>query len=318
MLLDIFSKEMYENKAYECLKTILRGTVEALNKNNSEIIAYSRSQLKMAVDGKPAAERMDTKDLGKWINDKKLNEYLERVIHQHRKKFEKLGYIPIIKTNDTNGGKGNERRYWLDITELTCVENEDDLNQKLDEDIIFYERVDSSEIKLSWFYRLIFKNGEIQNKSIRGLILLLIVFGSLLFWALYVCVFAFVLVREGQSFTSLDLLFIICLFAFSYLSYKYWAKPIWNLPEHRVIKAPMTFISLQEDHADIEMYRDRERNQLTRVTRFKGVCSICSSDVVLRDGKPDQSIPLVGRCVESPFAHVYSFDRVNMSGNRLK
>ena len=128
------------------------------------------------------------------------------------------------------------------------------------------------------------------------------------------CAFALVLVRDGQSLTSVDMLLILGLFAFSYFSYKYWAKPIWNLPEYRVIKAPITFISIHEDHADIEMYRDRERNQLTRVTRFKGICPICSSDVVLREGKPDHNLPLVGRCVESPFAHVYSFDRVLMKG----
>ena len=161
------------------------------------------------------------------------------------------------------------------------------------------------------------KNGEIKNKSLRGLILLIMIFGSVLVWALYICAFALVLVKDGQSFSSIDLLLTICLFAFSYLSYKYWAKPIWNLPEHRVIKAPMTFLSLHEDHADIEMYRDRDRNQLTRVTRFKGTCSICSSDVVLRAGKPDHNLPLVGRCVESPFAHVYSFDRVMMTGSLL-
>ena len=132
-----------------------------------------------------------------------------------------------------------------------------------------------------------------------------------------VCAFSLVLVREGQKFTTLDLLLIVCLIVFSYLSFKYWYIPLWKLPEHRVIKAPMTFISLNEDHADIEMYRDRERNQLTRVTRFRGICPICSAEVVLRNGQPDQNFPLVGRCVESPFAHVYSFDRVLMIGKLL-
>ena len=71
------------------------------------------------------------------------------------------------------------------------------------------------------------------------------------------------------------------------------------------------------DHADFEMYRDRERNQLTRVTRFRGICPICSAEVVLRTGQTDHNLPLVGRCVESPFAHVYSFDRVLMIGKLL-
>lgn len=65
------------------------------------------------------------------------------------------------------------------------------------------------------------------------------------------------------------------------------------------------------------MQQSRERNQLTRITRFKGICPICSAEVVLRIGQPDHNLPLVGRCVESPFAHVYSFDRVLMCGKLL-
>lgn len=152
----------------------------------------------------------------------------------------------------------------------------------------------------------------------RGLFMLIVLFGGFITWALYVCAFSLVLVREGQNFTTFDLLLIVCLLGFSYHSFKYWFIPIWNLPEHRVIKAPMTFISFTEEHADIEMYRDRDRHQLTRVTRFKGICPICSSNVILRDGKTDQRVPLVGRCVESPFAHVYSFDRILMTGKIFK
>lgn len=65
------------------------------------------------------------------------------------------------------------------------------------------------------------------------------------------------------------------------------------------------------------MYRDQYKNQITRFTRFVGTCPICTADVVLRKGKPDFSVPLVGRCVESPFAHVYSFDRVTMKGRKI-
>lgn len=313
----ILKEDLADNRAYDCLKVICSSTIEALNSQNEEPTTYSRYQLKLIIDGQSSVDKMDSKDLGKWMSDKKLNGYIERVIRKHSKKFEEIGYVPVVKANDTNGGKGNERRYWLDIIEKVNDQNENESNDGTCVDTISYERVESSEIKLSWFYRFIFKNGEIKNKSLRGLILLIVMFGSLLIWALYVFTFSLVLVRERQNFTSLDLLLMICLFVFSYLSYKYWAKPIWNLPEHRVIKAPMTFISLSEEHADIEMYRDRDRNQLTRVTRFKGICPICSAEVVLRTGKPDHNLPLVGRCVEGPFAHVYSFDRVMMMGNLL-
>ena len=65
------------------------------------------------------------------------------------------------------------------------------------------------------------------------------------------------------------------------------------------------------------MYRDNERNKITRFTKFIATCPICTADIVLREGQPDQKAHLVGRCVESPFAHVYSFDRVTMRGKYL-
>jgi hypothetical protein len=46
----------------------------------------------------------------------------------------------------------------------------------------------------------------------------------------------------------------------------------------------MIFISLTEEHADFEMYRDKNHHQLTRVTRFKGICPIYSSDVIVKKG----------------------------------
>ena len=259
---------------------------------------------------------MDSKELGKWINDSRLNDFLKCVIQRHIAVFDELGYIPFVNTNDTKGGKGNERIYWLEIKKITAEVGED--NQSPEDNIVHYERNNPADIQLSWFYKFIFKNGELKNKSLRGLLMITVLFGSVIGWAIYVFIFSLVLVRDEQSFTSLDLFWISCLIFFSFIMFKYWAIPLWNLPEHRVIKAPMGFISFAEDHADLEMYRDKERNQITRVTKFKGTCPICASDVLLKSGKPDQKMPLVGRCVESPFAHVYSFDRVTLKGEQLK
>lgn len=286
------------NRAYDCLKVLFEKTIESYKSGFEEKVTYSRQQLKVAVDGKLSAERMDSKELGKWINDSRLNDFLKCVIHRHSAVFDELGYIPFVNTNDTKGGKGNERIYWLEIKKITAKVDED--NQSPEDNIVHYERNNPADIQLSWFYKFIFKNGELKNKSLRGLVMITVLFGSVIGWAIYVFIFSLVLVSDEQSFTSLDLFWISCLIFFSFIMFKYWAIPLWNLPEHRVIKAPMSFISFAEDHADLEMYRDKERNQITRVTKFKGTCPICASDVLLKSGKPDQKMPLVGRCVESP------------------
>ena len=90
--------------------------------------------------------------------------------------------------------------------------------------------------------------------------------------------------------------------------------PLYRLPYYRVIKAPMFFANINVVNADIEMYWDKDRLNVARVTEFTATCPICSGLIELADGKPDQKQPLVGRCKEAPHAHVYSFDRMSMKG----
>ena len=106
------------NRAYDCLKVLFEKTIENYENGFEEKVTYSRQQLKVAVDGKLSAERMDSKELGKWINDSRLNDFLKCIIQRHRAVFDELGYIPFVNTNDTKGGKGNERIYWLEIKKL--------------------------------------------------------------------------------------------------------------------------------------------------------------------------------------------------------
>ncbi|WP_173912703.1 hypothetical protein [Acinetobacter sp. Marseille-Q1618] len=312
ILFEILINDPTQNRAYDCLKFLCETTLSKIQQDTVEPITFTRYQLKSAVDGKSSADKIDPKALGKWINDQRLNSLMGIIIQKYEKQFEDIGYFPTVKTNDTVGGKGNERFYWLDIIEAVNIQNNDEITEI--KNIAYYERTDPAEIKLSWLYKFIFKKGEMKNKSLRGLAMIIILFGSIIFWAIYVCAFSLVLANKGQGFSSLDLLFILCLYFFSYIMFKFWAIPLWSLPEHRVIKAPMSFMSLNEDFVDIEMYKDNNKNQITRVTKFKAICPICSSDIILKSGKPDQRAPLVGRCVESPFAHVYSFDRVTMKG----
>ncbi|PCN59640.1 hypothetical protein [Acinetobacter sp. YT-02] len=308
-------------KAYECLKVMCADSIDALQNGHDEKVTFTRWKLKARYEGSTqAADEIDPKELQKWIDDKKLNIVLTNIIQAEHQPFQELGYFPVVKTNETKGGKGNEKLYWLDIEKkrFEIVDQQADAPDEFSHiEFVEYHRSEPSAIKISWFYRFFFKNGEMKNRSLRGLFLISVIFSSVIFWLLYLIVVALVLVREGQSFTSFNLLILFGVVFFTWLLWKYEFIPIWNLPEHRVIKAPMIFLSLNELDAEIEMYRDKERNQITRFTRFTATCPICTADIVLRDGKPDQNAPLVGRCAESPFAHVYSFDRVTMKGKYL-
>lgn len=318
MLLHELEGKLRSGKAYDCLKIMCEDTLKAINSGNDEKITFSRFVLKARFDEKCPDEQSDLKEIQKWINDKRLNTFLALITEAKNDSFSELGYVPVVKNNGSNGGKGNEKLYWLDIEKLPeSVDNLPDKNDDVDIGRITYIRADPSAINASLFFRLIFKQGELKNRSLRGVVLAIVIFGSFIFGVLYILCVALVLVRKGQTYTSFDLLIILAIGLCAWNFVTRWFMPIVNLPEQRVIKAPLGFLALSELDAEIEMYRDNHKNQITIFTRFTSVCPICAADIVLRDGKPDQKAPLVGRCVESPYDHVYSFDRVTLKGKYL-
>ena len=317
-LQDELLTNLQSSKAYECLKIMCDESIRALQSGNTELIEFTRWKLKARYDREAAANNADPKDLQKWIDDKQLATVLKNIIGTEHQSFKEIGYIPIVRKNQTKGGKGHERSYWLDIEkyEKNTVETVQ-IDSNTDDDEVVYHRASPDTIKVSLLYKWLFPKGEMRNRSLRGLALITIVFGWLIFWVLYLIVVALITVKVGENFTSWNIFFLFVVGLFSLTMWQAWFKPIFDLPEHRVIKAPLTFISISELDVEIEMYRDQYKNQITRFTRFVGTCPICTADVVLRKGKPDFSVPLVGRCVESPFAHVYSFDRVTMKGRKI-
>ena len=92
-------------------------------------------------------------------------------------------------------------------------------------------------------------------------------------------------------------------------------KPIiHHLMMYRVIKEPLMFGSANTDNADMEMYKGDSKFRIARITAFVSTCPICSAHIELDYGKPDHKELLIGRCRESPLAHVYSFDRDTLKG----
>ena len=319
-MLLVLHKNLKENlqasKAYECLKIMCEDSIKALEKGNNELITFSRWKLKACYEGVKKVEQTDPKELQKWIDDKQLNKCLNNLVSSHLQDFQSLGYIPTVKKNETRGGQGNERVYWIDIEELVSTELEA-TEESVDIDTITYVREKPELIKVSLFYRLLFRQGELKNRSVQGAILILLIFFIVVFWILYLVSVSIVLTKAFSVLSQFNLICVVATGIFTAIMWKCWLLPIWNLPEHRVIKAPSVFLAINESEAEIEIYRDQDRNQITRFTRFTATCPICTADVVLRAGQPDQKAPLVGRCVESPFAHVYSFDRVMLQGKRL-
>ena len=243
-----------------------------------------------------------------------------------KRAFIDLGYQPIIVTSASGGGSKNKTLIWMDIE---VIESEDVAQEQIDgasavesdeelEDVssVTYERKATSDIKLSLLVRLFFKKGELKMLSVSGVSLMLLLILSALvdiFIVIY-SILVLLLLSDLPSFKLWQAIVFVVFIPVAYLNWRYFLMPLQSLPQHRVIKAPMFFANINDDNADIEMYRNKDKLNIARVTEFTAVCPICSGVIELANGRPDQKVPLVGRCKEAPHAHVYSFDRMTMKG----
>ena len=246
-----------------------------------------------------------------------------------KRAFINLGYKPIIVTSASGGGSKNKTLIWMDIE---VIENEDVAQERIDESAavesdeevedtedvssVTYERKATSDIKLSLLVRLFFKKGELKMLSVSGISLMLLLILSALvdiFIVIY-SILVLLLLSDLPSFKLWQAIVFVVFIPVAYLNWRYFLMPLQSLPQHRVIKAPMFFANINDDNADIEMYRNKDKLNIARVTEFTAVCPICSGVIELANGRPDQKPPLVGRCKEAPHAHVYSFDRMTMKG----
>ena len=246
-----------------------------------------------------------------------------------KKAFINLGYKPIIVTSASGGGSKNKTLLWMDIQaieserseqeqidKLATVEADSDIEEAEDLSTITYERKATSDIKPSLFAKLFFRQGELKVLSVRGISLMLLLMAVFVFDVL-IAIYAFLVLLLLDDLPTISLwqaILFSAMIPFAYISWRYFFMPLYLLPYHRVIKAPMFFANVNVDNADIEMYRDKDRLNVARVTEFTATCPICSGTIILAQGEPDQKQPLVGRCKEAPHAHVYSFDRMTMKG----
>ena len=274
--------------------------------------------------------KVDSQTAKNAVNTSKLKANLEAFINSQpdcKKAFLQLNYRPIIIASTSDGGPKNKALIWMDIE---AIDSADEGNEQTDgstvldsddedpEDLssITYERKATSDVKPSLFTRLFFKQGELKMMSFKGIVLMLLLLLSFfldILIAIY-AVFVVMLMNEIPNLKLWQAFLYAILIPVAYLNWRYFFMPLYMLPYHRVIKAPMFFANMNVVNADIEMYWDKDKLNVARVTEFTATCPICSGVIELANGKPDQKQPLVGRCREAPHAHVYSFDRMTMKG----
>lgn len=298
-------------KAYKVIKFLLEASIAALDKDDQAPQTFDRATLLKILDPKLSAAGRDP---ARWLTTSTLETFLDARMNSIRRRAEQMGlkHLPVIASSEAKGGAGNQRIYWLatrplEVGEVTSA-------NALERRHIVYVRTADGEVKPALFLRLIFRSGVLENRSWRGVMMLFTLLLGMGFLLLWVFSSIWSLSAIDQGLTLRQLASSVLVVSLAWLAWRSVHQPWVELLDNRVVKAPSPSLALQEDSAELEMYRDDDKRPWTRFVRFSSECPLCSGRILLAEGKPDHQMPLVGRCGESPHAHVFSFDRARLSG----
>lgn len=328
-VLEFFIKNLeagdYQTKHHSILKIIAKEQYSDFREcsfSEYRPIEFTRTELTAKHKNKKVDD-ITTDEAREYIRVTELQKKLSVLISQTEKfknQFDKLGVYPVL--SELGGSRGNEKKVFLELKCLNSHEEASQLHDKneLEEVDIYqvkYYRQDNETIKTGVFTKVFFKKGELKMKSAKGTLLMLIMFSCFfllcILGVLNVMVLTFLPSIKFTSWYSLFSIFILPVLLV--LTYKEVFQPLIELLMNRVAKAPhLLFLHMNENDADMELFRGEDTFSVARITRFTAECPICSAPIELRKGKPDQKYPLVGRCKEAPHAHIYSFDRMEMKG----
>lgn len=298
-------------KAYKVIRVLLDASINALEKGNQYPQTFDRATLLDLCDPKV---KTAGRDPARWLPNGTLETFLDSRMNSIRRRAEQMGLksLPAIASNDAKGGSGNQRIYWLTTLPIEASDGDSLLGQAHRQ--IIYTRTESGEVQPVLFLRLFFRKGVLENRSWRGVMMLGAVLLGVGFLSLWVLASVWSLSALDQALTLRQLTSSAFVALMAWFVWCYVYQPWFQLVEHRVVKAPAALLSLKEDSAELEMYRDDAKRPWTRFVRFSSDCPFCGGRILLAEGKPDHQMPLVGRCGESPHAHVFSFDRARLSG----
>lgn len=264
--------------------------------------------------------------------------------------FGKLGVRPVVRENPTEGNQPKE--FWLEFMpydlsgrtenqkgKFSKISVDDVQSQNLDTllkdsilllqppDIIsdfknnldiVYERSALNVSNLSRRARFFFnQEGELIVRSPKGITFMLaLMIGYVFNWIVLLAtigLFVSALLSKNIWMTVLTFVYLVVLIPFLYSNYKNKYQRMNSLVSRRIIKAPAFLLSGNQFNADLELFRPTDFN-IARVSEIISICPICASQIQLSYGDDIYKYYLVGRCRNAPDDHVFSFDRMKLTG----
>lgn len=223
---------------------------------------------------------------------------------------------PWVGKTESAGGSGNVALYFLTAREVTSEERV--YGELLPTADIHY--LPAVKITPSWWAKWLFD----QNYSANGWRKLLYILTPMI-WVIAIILFAdilwILLSRIKPPLTPQDVILLLTVIgALFYCRYVF--RRLWAFMEDRIMLAPNHLVSIGEFGVCVELhkenFKDKSSPRILRLVKYLAECPICGAEVLIDKGEPDFPRRLIGRCQESPMEHIFSFDRITKTGNKLR
>lgn len=261
-----------------------------------------------------------------WFNRANPSKYLEGRTADLDAHFLRNGHTHGLKLQKRESAGGHRAPWYFEVCELTepvtvdpiekaiAPDRRSDRNDTATEFGITYGVTKPGDIELSWFGRLVLGDGAFKTKSVRGLLWAT----WMMFSAIGVVAFIYIFLTMGalkRPIQTNDVVVLVGLVALGWLFWRMILRPMIWLLDDRLILASDSLMKLKEDSAQLDMRKD-EHHRYIRLVRYSASCPICAGNIELRYGQAQNHRRIFACCSEVPAEHVFTFDRVTLTGNR--
>lgn len=229
-----------------------------------------------------------------------------------------LNFIPSYNFSEgRGGGAGNKTSHSISILPAIYKKESVDTQHSFKNNNIkyFLEKIENLPSWAKWL-----NNFELSGKRFHymAISVVFILFLMLLLLTVFLSnLFDF---NNTSTMIKISIFFIfieLLLFGLVY--------PLYAAATKKVIAAPILLIPPEIVNAQLELTAtDKIRESTGRYIRkfqlvsYASTCSICGSRVELEKGGKEFYNRLIGRCMEAPEEHIFSFDRVARTGFPLR